>query len=40
MTMPLIEVGRAAAQEEALAGLARWKDRPPQEPLDPDYSPW
>ncbi len=80
MTMPLIEIGRAETQEEALAGLARWKERhpaawghlqpadvlvdamrgrfttwtrirlnlrnvppelrPPQEPLDPDYSPW
>jgi hypothetical protein len=29
MTMPLIEIGRAAAQEEALAGLARWKERHP-----------
>ncbi len=80
MTMPLVEIGRAATKDEALAGLARWKERhaeawtclqpadilvdtmrgrfttwtrirlnlrnvppelrPPQEPLDPDYSPW
>ena len=80
MTMPLIEIGRAETQEEALAGRARWKERhpaawgqlqpadvlvdsmrgrfttwtrirvnlrnvppelrPPQESLDPDYSPW
>lgn len=26
---PLVEIGRAAAQEEALAGLARWKARHP-----------
>jgi bifunctional non-homologous end joining protein LigD len=29
MTMPLIEIGRAETQEEALAGLARWKERHP-----------
>jgi DNA ligase D-like protein (predicted polymerase) len=80
MTMPLIEIARAAGKEEALGGLARWSnrhpeaarhlepddmlvdamrgrhttwtrirvnlrhvpeaDRPPQEALDPDYSPW
>ncbi len=80
MTMPLVEIARAAAKDDALAGLARWRDRhpeaarylqvddvlvdamrgryttwtrirvnlrhvpeelrPPQEPLDPDYSPW
>jgi bifunctional non-homologous end joining protein LigD len=80
MTMPLIEISRAAAKDDALAGLARWSDRhpeaarhlqpddvlvdamrgryttwtrirvnlrhvpeadrPPQEPLDPDYDPW
>jgi DNA ligase D-like protein (predicted polymerase) len=79
-TKPLIEIGRAAKQADALAGLERWKARhpeawphlrpadvlvdamrgrsttwtrirlnlenvpaelrPPQEPLDPDYSPW
>jgi hypothetical protein len=78
--IPVIEISRAAAKEEALAGLERWKarwpaaaealepadvlvdgmrgrsslwyrvrvnlthvaetDRPPQEALDPDYSPW
>ena len=78
--MPLIEIGRAARQDEALEGLERWKarhpdawrylqpadvlvdamrgryttwtrirlnlqhvpeaERPPQEPLDPDYDPW
>jgi len=77
---PLIEIARAATQEEALAGFERWKarhaavaahlepadvlvdgmrgrftlwyrirvnlehvppeERPPQEPLDPDYDPW
>jgi DNA ligase D-like protein (predicted polymerase) len=80
MTMPLIEIARAAERDEALGGLARWSnrhpdaarhlepddvlvdamrgryttwtrvrvnlrhvpeaDRPPQEALDPDYSPW
>ncbi len=80
MTMPLIEIARAAEKNEALGGLARWSnrhpeaarhlepddvlvdtmrgryttwtrlrvnlrhvpeaDRPPQEALDPDYSPW
>ncbi len=80
MTMPLVEIARAAAKDDALAGLARWRDRhpeaarhvrpedvlvdamrgryttwtrirvnlrnvpedlrPPQEALDPDYSPW
>ncbi|MGO9206072.1 MAG: DNA polymerase domain-containing protein [Candidatus Limnocylindrales bacterium] len=80
MTMPLIEIARAAEKDEALGGLARWSnrhpeaarnlepddvlvdamrgryttwtrvrvnlqhvpeaDRPPQEALDPDYSPW
>jgi hypothetical protein len=79
-TKPLIEIGRAAKQADAIAGLERWKARhpqawsrlrpadvlvdamrgrsttwtrirlnlenvppelrPPQEPLDPDYSPW
>jgi len=29
MTMPLVEIGRAETQEEALAGLARWKERHP-----------
>jgi DNA ligase D-like protein (predicted polymerase) len=78
--IPVIEIARAARQEDALAGLERWKarhpsaashlepadvlvdamrgrfttwtrvrvnlthvpdaDRPPQEPLDPDYDPW
>ena len=28
-TKPLVEIGRAATQEEALAGLARWKARHP-----------
>lgn len=77
---PLVEIGRAAKQADAIAGLERWKARhplawpylepadvlvdsmrgrsttwtrirvnlehvpealrPPQEPLDPDYSPW
>ena len=79
-SMPLIEIGRAARRDDALAGLERWKarhpdaaerlepadvlvdsmrgrsttwtrirvnlrnvpenERPPQEPLDPDYDPW
>ena len=79
-SMPLIEIARAATKDEAMAGLARWRDRhpdtaehlavddvlvdamrgrfttwtrirvnlrhvpeqqrPPQEPLDPDYDPW
>jgi DNA ligase D-like protein (predicted polymerase) len=79
-SIPVIEISRAAKQEEALAGLERWKarhpkaaqalepadvlvdgmrgratlwyrvrvnlthvpeaDRPPQEPLDPDFNPW
>ena len=30
MTMPLIEIGRAATQEEAMAGLSRWKERHPE----------
>jgi DNA ligase D-like protein (predicted polymerase) len=78
--IPVIEIARAAAKEDALAGLERWKarwpaaaaalapadvlvdamrgrsttwtrirvnlshvpesERPPQEPLDPDYDPW
>ena len=28
-TKPLIEIGRAATQAEAMAGLARWKERHP-----------
>src|SRR5690606_8446588 len=27
---PLIEIGRAARKEDALAGLARWRERHPQ----------
>jgi hypothetical protein len=27
---PLVEIGRAARREDALAGLARWKDRHPE----------
>ncbi len=78
--IPVIEIARAKAKKDALAGLERWKarwpnaakslepadilvdgmrgrsslwyrvrvnlshvaeeDRPPQEPLDPDYDPW
>jgi bifunctional non-homologous end joining protein LigD len=30
MTMPLIEIGRAETQAEALDGLARWKERHPE----------
>jgi bifunctional non-homologous end joining protein LigD len=30
MTMPLVEIGRAATQAEALAGLERWKARHPE----------
>lgn len=80
MAHPLLEIARAATQEEALGGLERWKSRhpeaagflkiddilvdsmrgrftlwtrirvnlrnvpegqrPPPEPLDPDYDPW
>ncbi|HTG47464.1 MAG TPA: DNA polymerase domain-containing protein [Actinomycetota bacterium] len=29
-TMPLVEIARAATQEEALAGLDRWKERHPE----------
>jgi hypothetical protein len=29
-SMPLIEIARAASQEEAMAGLERWKARHPQ----------
>jgi bifunctional non-homologous end joining protein LigD len=38
MTMPLIEIGRAATQAEALAGLERWKVAHPEawEHLAPD----
>jgi len=79
-SIPVIEISRAAKQEDALLGLERWKarwpvaavalepadvlvdgmrgrsslwyrvrvnlshvpeaDRPPQEPLDPDYNAW
>jgi DNA ligase D-like protein (predicted polymerase) len=79
-SIPVIEIARAAARDDALAGLERWKarwpaaaallepadvlvdsmrgrsttwtrirvnlshvpesERPPQEPLDPDYDPW
>jgi len=79
-SVPVIEISRAKAKDDALAGLERWKarwpaaatalepadvlvdgmrgrsslwyrirvnlthipeaDRPPQEPLDPDYDPW
>ncbi len=79
-SIPVIEIARAKAKADALAGLERWKsrwpkaatalepaeilvdamrgrsslwyrvrvnltsvgeaDRPPQEPLDPDYDPW
>ena len=79
-TIPVIEISRAKARADALAGLERWKERwpkaataleppdilvdgmrgrsslwyrvrvnlihvpsnerPPQEPLDPDYDPW
>ncbi len=30
MTMPLVEIARAAAKDDALAGLARWRDRHPE----------
>jgi DNA ligase D-like protein (predicted polymerase) len=30
MSMPLIEIGRAATKEDALAGLARWRERHPE----------
>jgi hypothetical protein len=38
MTMPLIEIARAAEKDEALAGLARWSDRHPEAArhLEPD----
>ncbi len=38
MTMPLIEIARAAEKDDALAGLARWSDRHPEAArhLEPD----